>query len=97
MRNSHFGTLSPREDPGDFTVYPTQSSSFPTSSSALLGGFKGFALISIISDGSDFSLTPRWRGRISHTYLWAGGFQQYHKSSKIGQKPFYSQVNDKEW
>ena len=42
-------------------------------------------------------LTPRRRGLISHTYLWAGGFQRYRKSFKIGHKPFYSQVNDKEW
>ena len=37
-------------------------------------------------------LTPRLRGCISHTCLWAGGFQRYRKSFKIGQKPFYSQV-----
>ena len=42
-------------------------------------------------------LTPRRQGLISHTYLWGGGFQRYHKSFKIGHKPFYSQVNDKEW
>ena len=38
-------------------------------------------------------LTPRRQGHISHTYLWAGGFQQYRKSFKISQKPFYSQEN----
>ena len=41
-------------------------------------------------------LTPRRRGCISHAYLWVGGFQRYRKSFRIGQKPFYSQVNDKE-
>ena len=42
-------------------------------------------------------VTPKRRRLISHTYLWGGGFQQYRKSFKIGHKPFYSQVNDKEW
>ena len=42
-------------------------------------------------------LTPKRRECISHTCLWAGGFQRYRKSFKIGQKPFYSPVNDKEW
>ena len=42
-------------------------------------------------------LTPRRWGLISHTYLWGGGFQRYRKSFKIGHKPFYSQVSDKEW
>ena len=37
------------------------------------------------------------RGLVSHICLRGGGFQQYHKSFRIGHKPFYSQVNDKEW
>ena len=44
-----------------------------------------------------FFLTPRRPGHISHTCLWAGGFQRHCKSFKIGQKPFYNEVNDKEW
>ena len=46
---------------------------------------------------TEVHLTPRRRRCISHTYLWARGFQQYLTSFKISQKPFYSQVNDKEW
>ena len=42
-------------------------------------------------------LTPRRRGLIWRTYLWAGGFQRYRKSLKIGHKQFYGQLNDKEW
>ena len=34
------------------------------------------------------SLTNRRQGLISHTCLWDGGFQRYHKSFKIGQKRF---------
>ena len=45
----------------------------------------------------DCHLTPRRWGLISQTYMWGGGFQRYRKSFKIGHKPFYSQVNDKEW
>ena len=43
------------------------------------------------------SLTPPRRGLISHTCLWGGDLQQYRKSFTIGHKPFYNQVNDKEW
>ena len=42
------------------------------------------------------SLNPQEAGAY-FTHLWGGGFQRYRKSLKIGHKPFYSQVNDKEW
>ena len=41
------------------------------------------------------SLNPQAVG-VKGTHLWAEGFQRYCKSFKISQKPFYSQVNDKE-
>ena len=35
---------------------------------------------------------------VHFTHLPVGqGFQRYRKSFKIGRKPFYSRVNDKEW
>ena len=43
------------------------------------------------------SLTPPRQGLISHTCLWGRDLQQYRKSFRIGHKPFYNQVNDKEW
>ena len=42
------------------------------------------------------ALTPLRRGLISHICLWVAGFQQYRKSFRIGHKPFYSHVNDKQ-
>ena len=43
------------------------------------------------------TLNPQEVGAYFHTYLWGGGFQRYCKSFRIDHKPFYSQVNDKEW
>ena len=41
---------------------------------------------------------PQAAGAISHAYLWARVFSDsYCRSFKIGQKAFYSQVNDREW
>ena len=49
-----------------------------------------------VKDVNGQLLTPPRPGLISHTCLWGGGFQRYHKSFRIGHKPFYGQVNDKE-
>ena len=49
------------------------------------------------SEKKIFCLNPQEAGAYFTHLPVAGGFQRYRKSFRIGHKPFYSQVNDKEW
>ena len=66
---------------------------FEVSASCLKGVFMKLQNIRVMSHPR--ALIFWGGGGLFHTLTCgAGGFQRYHKSFKIGHKPFYSQVND---